>query len=132
MAAAKKPDPKKDLAFGFQQRYGPVYLEAYKRIQAGQIGELVNARAFWIANDPFTRTPYADPKVEKLRNWFCYKELSGDIIVEQDCHNFDVLHWFLNARPIRCWPCSGRKSAHHHGHRRSHEPDVRISQRHCT
>ncbi len=109
IAAGRKQDPKKDLAVGFQQRYGPVYLEAYKRIQAGQIGELVNARAFWIAADPFKRLPYDDPKVEKLRNWFCYKELSGDIIVEQDCHNFDVLHWFLNARPVRALGMSGRK-----------------------
>jgi myo-inositol 2-dehydrogenase/D-chiro-inositol 1-dehydrogenase len=109
IAAGKKQDPKKDLAVGFQQRYGPVYLEAYKRIQAGQIGDLTNARAFWIAADPFKRVPYDDPKIERLRNWFCYKDLSGDIIVEQDCHNFDVLHWFLNARPIRAVGMSGRK-----------------------
>ncbi|MDE3168119.1 MAG: Gfo/Idh/MocA family oxidoreductase [Acidobacteriota bacterium] len=109
IAAGKKADPKKDIAFGFQQRYGPVYLEAYKRIQEGQIGDLSTARGFWIANDPFTRKPYDDPKVEKLRNWFCYKEYSGDIIVEQDCHNFDVLHWFLNARPVRVLGMCGRK-----------------------
>jgi myo-inositol 2-dehydrogenase / D-chiro-inositol 1-dehydrogenase len=109
IAAGRKQDPKKDLAVGFQQRYGPVYLEAYKRIQEGQIGEIVNARAFWIAADPFHRTPYADPKIEKLRNWFCYKDYSGDFVVEQDCHNFDVLHWFLGARPIRVVGMSGRK-----------------------
>jgi predicted dehydrogenase len=109
IAASKKQDPKKDLATGFQQRYGPVYLEAYKRIQAGQIGDIVNARAFWIANDPYVRKPYPDPKIEKLRNWFCYKDYSGDFVVEQDCHNFDDLHWFLNARPIRAVGMSGRK-----------------------
>jgi predicted dehydrogenase len=109
IAASKKVDPRKDVAFGFQQRYGPVYLEEYKRIQEGQIGELAAARGFWIANDPFTRKPYDDPKVEKLRNWFCYREYSGDIIVEQDCHNFDVLHWFLNARPVRVLGMCGRK-----------------------
>jgi len=64
IAAAKKADPKKDVAVGFQQRYGPVYLEAYKRIQDGQIGELVNARGFWIAGDPFKRLPYDDPKID--------------------------------------------------------------------
>jgi hypothetical protein len=37
-------------------------LEAYKRIQEGQIGDIVNARAFWIADDPYKRTPYPDPK----------------------------------------------------------------------
>jgi len=100
MAAAKKADPAKTIAVGFQQRYGPEYLEAYKRIQDGSIGELASARGFWIANDPFTRKPYADRAVEKLRNWFCYHEYSGDIIVEQDCHNLDVLHWFLGGLPL--------------------------------
>lgn len=100
MAAAKKADPSKTIAVGFQQRHGPEYLEAYKRIQEGAIGELANARGFWISNDPFTRKPYADPAVEKLRNWFCYHEYSGDIIVEQDCHNLDVLHWFLGGLPV--------------------------------
>ena len=58
IAASRKADPKKNVSVGFQQRYGPVYLEAYKRIQEGQIGELVNARAFWISGDPFKRAPY--------------------------------------------------------------------------
>jgi predicted dehydrogenase len=95
MAAGKRCDPKKNISVGFQQRYGPVYLDAYKRVQDGQIGNLVAARAYWIGGDPFTRKPYTDPKVEHIRNWFCYKDTSGDFIVEQDCHNFDVLHWFL-------------------------------------
>jgi predicted dehydrogenase len=99
MAAAKKADPTKTIAVGFQQRYGPVYLEAYKRIQAGAIGEIANARGSWIANDPFTRKPYPDLAIEKIRNWFCYKEYSGDIIVEQDCHILDDLHWFLGGLP---------------------------------
>lgn len=109
IAAGRKADPKKCVSVGFQQRYGPVYLEAYKRIQEGQIGELVNARGFWIGSDPFTRRPYPDPQIEHLRNWFCYRDYSGDFIVEQDCHNFDVLHWFLGARPIRVVGYGGRK-----------------------
>lgn len=109
MKAGQKADPKKCLSVGFQQRYGPVYLQAYKRVQEGQIGEMSVARAFWISGDPFKRVPYPDPKVEKLRNWFCYKDYSGDFIVEQDCHNFDVLHWFLGGLPIRAVGYGGRK-----------------------
>lgn len=109
IAAGKKCDPKKNLSFGFQQRYGPVYLEAFKRMQAGDIGQLINARAYWIGGDPFKRIPYPDPKIEHLRNWFCYRDTSGDFIVEQDCHNFDVLHWFLNARPVSAIGRGSRK-----------------------
>lgn len=109
--AAQKLDPKKCLSFGYQQRYGPVYLEAYKRLKDGSLGELAAARGYWIANDPFVRREYpgADAKTEKLRNWFCYREYSGDIIVEQDCHNFDVLHWFLGGLPTSAVGYSGRK-----------------------
>ncbi len=109
IAAGKKCDPSKNLSFGFQQRYGPVYLEAFKRLQAGDIGPLTNARAYWIGGDPFKRVAYPDPKVEHLRNWFCYRDYSGDFIVEQDCHNFDVLHWFLNATPTSAVGRGGRK-----------------------
>lgn len=109
IAAGKKCDPKKNLSFGFQQRYGPVYLEAFKRLQAGDIGQLTNARAYWIAGDPFKRIAYSDPKIEHLRNWFCYRDYSGDFIVEQDCHNFDVLHWFLNTHPVSAVGRGGRK-----------------------
>jgi len=109
IAAARKADPKKNISFGFQQRYGPVYLEAFKRLQEGRIGTLANARGFWIDKDPFKRVAYSDPRVEKLRNWFAYRDYSGDFIVEQDCHNLDVLHWFLNARPVRAVGMGGRK-----------------------
>ncbi|MCP5111982.1 MAG: Gfo/Idh/MocA family oxidoreductase, partial [bacterium] len=102
-------DPKVNISVGFQQRYGPVYLEAYKRIQDGQIGDLANARASWISGDPWKRRPYPDPRIAKLRNWFSYKDLSGDIIVEQDCHNFDVLHWFLGGVPTRAVGWGGTK-----------------------
>src|SRR5258708_5021762 len=109
IAAGKKCDPKKNITFGFQQRYGPVYLEAYKRLKNGDIGPLVNARAYWIDRDPFTRVAYSDPKLDHLRNWFCFRDTSGDFIVEQDCHNLDVLHWFLNSHPISAVGSGGRK-----------------------
>jgi myo-inositol 2-dehydrogenase / D-chiro-inositol 1-dehydrogenase len=109
MAIGKKIDPAKNLFFGFQQRWGPVYLEAYKRLKAGDIGDLNNARGYWIDGNPFKRTPYPDPKIERLRNWFAYKELSGDFLIEQDCHNLDVLQWFLGGLPIKAMGYGGKK-----------------------
>ncbi|MCC7499195.1 MAG: Gfo/Idh/MocA family oxidoreductase [Bryobacterales bacterium] len=108
IAAGRRADPRKCISVGFQQRYGPVYLEALKRLRNGEIGDISTARAAWIDKDPFQRKQY-DPAVEKLRNWFCYRDYSGDIIVEQDCHNLDVLHWFLDALPVRAIGYGGRK-----------------------
>jgi predicted dehydrogenase len=109
MATGRAADSKKCLWFGFQQRYGPAYLEAYKRLKEGRIGDLVNARGFWIDTNPFQRVSYPDPKIDKLRNWFCYRDLSGDFIIEQDCHNLDMFHWFLGALPLRAVGYGGRK-----------------------
>ncbi len=39
-----------------------------------------SARGFWIEPDPFQRRPYDDPKMEKPRNWFSYREYSGDFM----------------------------------------------------
>lgn len=109
MKASRRQDPKKNLFVGFQQRYGSNYIEGYNRLNSGQIGELTNARAFWIASDPYKRVPYTDPKIDHLRNWFCFRDYSGDFIVEQDCHNFDVLHWYIGARPISVVGMGGTK-----------------------
>ncbi len=109
IAASRRHDPKKCLSTGFQQRYGDVYLEAFQRIQQGRIGKLIGARASWISGDPWQPRKFDDPQVHKLRNWFAYKDFSGDIIVEQDCHNFDVLHWFLDSLPTRAVGYGGTK-----------------------
>ena len=107
--ASRRHKPDKCLSTGFQQRYGKGYLEAYRRLQAGELGRLTTAAASWISGDPFKIRPYDDPAVHKLRNWFAYRDYSGDIIVEQDCHNFDVLHWFLGALPTRVVGYGGTK-----------------------
>jgi predicted dehydrogenase len=38
--------------------------------------------------------------MEKLRAWHGWKDLSGDLIVENNVHVIDVLNWFLDGRPL--------------------------------
>jgi len=45
---------------------------------------------------------------EKISNWLFYRENSGDIIVEQNCHNLDVVNWFMNAHPLKASGYGGR------------------------
>ena len=107
--ASRRHKPDKCLSTGFQQRYGKGYLEAYRRLQAGDLGQLTIASASWISGDPFRLRSYGDPAEHKLRNWFAYRDYSGDIIVEQDRHNFDVLHWFIGSLPTRVVGYGGTK-----------------------
>jgi len=108
LAAAKKADPKKRISVGFQQRYGKDYRKALDILKSGQLGAIQMIRASWIAGDLPLRKGHAATE-EKIRNWVWYRDTSGDIVVEQDCHNFDVVNWFMGAHPVKVAGYGGRR-----------------------
>lgn len=108
--AAEKANPKKSIAVGFQQRYSPLYREAERKVRTGEIGKLTFARSNWIitgAAPDKIRSPYP-PEQQKIRHWSWWRETSGDIIVEQDCHGVDILNWFCGGLPRKAWGQGGR------------------------
>ena len=101
LAASKKADPSRSIGVGFQAHYAPHYLEAYKRFKAGEIGQIATARGGTMMFNLYAKKErYPDPKEDKLRNWQLWRDLSGDFIVEQDCHNLDILQWFIGGHPL--------------------------------
>jgi predicted dehydrogenase len=85
--AAKGSD--RIVQIGFQRRANPFFVESMKRVHAGDLGELVEGRIAWSnAWGP-------------LGGWFGQRERSGDWMLEQACHNWDVLNWALKAVPVR-------------------------------
>jgi len=108
MAAARKADPTKDIVVGFQQRYGPGYIEAYRRVKEGKVGEVQMARACWLIGGLPRRTGNYAPEEGKIRNWLFYREYSGDIIVEMNVHSLDVVNWYTGAHPLRAIGWGGR------------------------
>ncbi|MBM3745112.1 MAG: Gfo/Idh/MocA family oxidoreductase [Acidobacteria bacterium] len=109
LAAARKADKSKRISVDFQQRYGKDYRKARQILQSGQLGAMRMIRAAWMAG----AIPYRQgvtPPEEKMRNWLFYRDTSGDIVVEQDCHNFDVVNWFMGAHPLSVSGYGGRLS----------------------
>jgi myo-inositol 2-dehydrogenase/D-chiro-inositol 1-dehydrogenase len=100
LRACAKADPTKRISVGFQQRYGKDYQNAWKLVNSGELGKLLAVRGSWIGGGPGIKTGHP-PEEEKIRNWFFYRDLSGDIIVEQDCHNIDVVNWFTGLYPAK-------------------------------
>ncbi|MBI4909388.1 MAG: Gfo/Idh/MocA family oxidoreductase [Acidobacteria bacterium] len=98
--AAKKADKTKRITVDYQQRYGKDYQMAYKLVKSGELGAVKMIRAAWLGGPPPTRTGHPQSE-EKIRNWYFYRETSGDIIVEQDCHNLDVVNWFMGGHPVK-------------------------------
>ncbi|MGH9630668.1 MAG: Gfo/Idh/MocA family protein [Bryobacteraceae bacterium] len=107
IAAAKKADKTKRISFDYQQRYGVDYNAAHKMVKGGQLGPIRMVRAAWIGGGLPVRKGHPDSQ-EKMRNWLFYREYSGDIIVEQNCHNMDVVNWFMDTHPVKASGFGGR------------------------
>jgi myo-inositol 2-dehydrogenase / D-chiro-inositol 1-dehydrogenase len=100
LKTARTADPTKRISMGFQQRYGKDYRRAHALVMSGELGKIKMIRAAWLGAGPAYK-PNIPPAEEKIRNWYFYKDMSGDIITEQDCHNIDVVHWFTDRNPAK-------------------------------
>lgn len=98
--AAKRADPTKRISVDFQQRYGKDYRKVHEVVKSGELGAIKMIRAAWLGGGPAIKRGHLASE-ERVRNWFFYRELSGDILIEQDCHNIDVVNWFVGAHPVK-------------------------------
>jgi len=108
-AASRK---KLSVVTGTVYRRHAYYLEVYKRIQAGQIGDLVAGQCYFNTGELWYHERKADwTDMEwQCRNWLYHVWLSGDHIVEQHVHNLDVMNWFMGGPPVKCIGLGGRQS----------------------
>lgn len=100
LEASKRADKTKRISVDYQQRYGVDYRQAFDRVKSGEFGPIRMVRAAWIGGGLPLRSGHAANE-EKVRNWLYYREHSGDIIVEQNCHNLDVVNWFTGSHPVK-------------------------------
>jgi predicted dehydrogenase len=107
MKAARTADPNKRITVDYQQRYGREYRKAHEIVRSGQLGGIKMIRASWLGGGLPVREGHPAGE-EKVRNWLFYKEMGGDIIVEQNCHNLDVVNWFMGKHPVKAFGYGGR------------------------
>jgi predicted dehydrogenase len=103
----------KNLAIvaGTQRRHQRSYLEMMKRVQDGQIGDIVAAQCYWNMGDLWVkdRLPNMTEMEWQCRNWLYFSWLSGDHIVEQHVHNIDVVNWAMGTMPKTIMGMGGRQ-----------------------
>ena len=99
------------VAAGTQRRHQAGYIETIKRIQGGEIGDVVALRAYWVNGGPiWHRGERGSTELERqVRNWYHYIWLCGDHICEQHVHNIDVCNWIMGTHPVRCWGMGARQ-----------------------
>jgi predicted dehydrogenase len=96
---------------GTQRRHQKRYVEMLKRIEDGQIGDIVAAQCYWNQGDLWVkeRTAGMSEMEWQCRNWLYFSWLSGDHIVEQHVHNIDVINWAMKSAPKNVMGMGGRQ-----------------------
>lgn len=105
MTAAKKSEELKlTVMSGAQRRHDRNYMETVKRIQDGQIGDVLALYAYWVGT-PVLQQKERDPKWGDMawehRNWYSFVWICGDQVVEQHLHNIDVCNWVMGTHPAK-------------------------------
>ncbi len=101
---------KLSLAVGFQIRMAPPMVELTQRIHDGALGKIASGLAYYYcAHIDRPEWPDASPEEKRLRNWVWDREISGDIIVEQNIHVIDMCNWMLQGHPVKAEGFCGRK-----------------------
>jgi predicted dehydrogenase len=90
----------KVLQIGHQRMFHPTYLNALKRVKAGEIGTVTQIRASWHRNNSWRRKVPAGADDRHI-NWRLYRERSAGLMTELATHQLQVGNWFLDAVPTR-------------------------------
>ncbi len=110
-AAMIAKQKKLNVVVGLQRHYQNSYLELYKRVRDGMIGDITSGQVWW-NNDGVWVNPRQPGQTEmeyQMRNWYYFNWLCGDHIVEQHIHNIDVMNWFKGAYPVKAQGMGGRQ-----------------------
>lgn len=90
----------------FQTRANIHYRKAIQMVHEGTIGRVISGEANYFCGPTFTgiaeglRKNPGDPEAQ-LRAWGLSRELSGDVITEQNIHALDVACWIIGEDPVK-------------------------------
>ena len=111
MATSKKAENMGlSVITGTQRRHSRDYLETYRQVASGAIGDLVAAKAYWLQSHVWFRTReegWSDMEY-MLRNWNSFCWLGGDHILDTHVHNIDIVNWFMGKTPESAIGFGGR------------------------
>ena len=112
---AELADQKKlSIVAGTQRRHQKHYIELMKKVNDGEIGDIMSGQCYWCGGDMlgywkwFERDNMKNDMEWQCRNWPWFLWTSGDHLVEQHVHNIDVINWALDAHPVKAFGMGGR------------------------
>ena len=79
------------LMIGHELRYSPYFAKFKTLVDAGAVG---TPHMTWCKE-------FRGPFQPKSREWIQDRRKSGGCLVDKNCHHFDLMNWWLGARPKR-------------------------------
>src|SRR5262249_38539340 len=92
LIAAAAQLPRLVVHVGFQRRSNPRFREGVELIRRGELGPLIEARAAWTSSNGPLRGQ---------GGWLGRRDRSGDWMLEQAVHIWDVFHWLTGLEPLQ-------------------------------
>jgi predicted dehydrogenase len=115
LVAANEAARKKRLSVvaGLQRRHQRNYLDGIEKIRAGAVGRIMYFRTYFNMSGGREGAPKPASVGEmeyQIRHWNLFCWLCGDHLVEQACHEIDVVNWIMEDHPpIRAQGMGGRQ-----------------------
>jgi len=94
--AARREHPKVVVQLGFQWGASRARADAIRQVHEGAIGDLIEGRF------------YRHNGWGSLGRWFNQRDLSGDWMLEQAVHEFNLMWWVTQAHPQRAYTVGRR------------------------
>jgi myo-inositol 2-dehydrogenase/D-chiro-inositol 1-dehydrogenase len=107
---------KQSIVIGFQIRYATPYVEMVKRIQRGDLGEILNVHLSYLATESAVKDITGMSWDEaRIRNQYNFHALSGGVMLDQAIHMVDVCNWALQKVPESAIGSGGKDESHKFG-----------------
>ena len=83
------------VAVAFNYRYNPTHVAVRELLAGGAIGEVGSVHFEWLLD--------VRHGADYFRRWHRDKANSGGLLVHKSSHHFDLVNWWLGARPTRVY-----------------------------
>lgn len=113
LEVAGKVSNKQSVVIGFQIRHASPYVEMVKRIQRGDIGDIITVQLYYFSSGSEIHKSIIGSSDDELRirNHFHFNAMSGGILLDQGIHMLDVCNWALNGHALNAVGRGGKKNA---------------------
>ena len=112
LAAAKEAKRKNlKVGVGLNRRHSSMYEKTVQQVHNGAIGRINAIRLYNVragTGKYHERKPEETELEYQVRHWYYFTWLSGDFIVEQSVHDFDISCWMKEQHPTQAQGQGGR------------------------